>query len=70
MDLSANGFGLLLTLLLCTSFVKIATVLSICRYGLGLIGVEFGVVCLVVAFGLSVGLGLPREGPFLHARTR
>jgi flagellar biosynthetic protein FliP len=67
MDLSANGFGLLLTLLLCTSFVKIATVLSICRYGLGLIGVEFGVVCLVVAFGLSVvapppelrALGLP-----------
>jgi flagellar biosynthetic protein FliP len=67
MDLSGNGFGLLLTLLLCTSFVKIATVLSICRYGLGLVGIEFGVVCLVVALGLSVvapppelqALGLP-----------
>lgn len=54
MDLSSNGFALLLTLLLCTSFVKIATVLSICRYGLGLVGIEFGVVCLVVALGLSV----------------
>jgi flagellar biosynthetic protein FliP len=54
MDLSANGFGLLLTLLLCTSFIKIATVLSICRYGLGLVGVEFGVVCLVVALGVSL----------------
>jgi hypothetical protein len=35
-------------------------VLSIARYGLGLVGVEFGVVCLVVAVGLSL-LACPKE---------
>jgi flagellar biosynthetic protein FliP len=60
MDLSGNVLGLLLALLLFTSFVKVATVLSICRYGLGLVGIEFGVVCLVVALALSV-LATPPE---------
>jgi len=67
MDVSSATITLLLTLLLFTAFVKIATVLSICRYGLGLIGFEFGCVCLVVSLGLALffcppeltALGLP-----------
>ncbi len=48
-----------LVLLLFTSFIKITTALTIFRYGVGLTGVEFGVVCLVVAFGLSVTAAPP-----------
>jgi flagellar biosynthesis protein FliP len=46
--------NLLLALLIFTTFVKTATVLSICRYGLGLLGFEFGAVCLVVSLALSI----------------
>jgi len=49
-----SPFMLITLLLVCTTFVKIATVLSIARYGLGLLGIEFGVVCVVVATGLSL----------------
>jgi flagellar biosynthesis protein FliP len=67
MDSSSSVLSVLVALLLFTTFVKIATVLSICRYGLGLVGFEFGCVCLVVSLGLSVffcppeltALGLP-----------
>lgn len=45
---------LIAVLLVCTTFVKIATVLSIVRYGLGLLGFEFGAVCVVVAAGISL----------------
>lgn len=54
MDSSNTFISVLITLLIFTSFVKIATVLSICRYGLGLLGFEFGAVCLVVSLGLSI----------------
>jgi flagellar biosynthesis protein FliP len=53
MDASSTTLTVLLILLFFTTFVKIATVLSICRYGLGLIGFEFGCVCLVVSLGLA-----------------
>ena len=59
MDASSSSLILLVTLLLFTGFVKILTVLSICRYGLGLIGFEFGVVCLAVALGISLFLCPP-----------
>jgi flagellar biosynthesis protein FliP len=45
---------LLATLLLFTSFIKIVTALTVFRYGVGLTGFEFGVVCLLAAFGLAV----------------
>jgi flagellar biosynthetic protein FliP len=54
MEPLGTTIGVVVALLLFTSFIKVATVLSICRYGIGLVGVEFGVVCLVVAIGLSV----------------
>jgi len=54
-----TALSLVLSLLLFTSFVKIATVLSMCRYGLGLIGFEFGAVCLLVSFALAVFAGAP-----------
>ncbi|MFN4894482.1 MAG: hypothetical protein ACK5GN_12755 [Pseudomonadota bacterium] len=53
MDATSSGLSLLLALLLLTTFVKTATVLSIARYGLGLVGFEFGAVCLVVALGMA-----------------
>lgn len=67
MDSSSAVLSVLVILLLFTTFVKIATVLSICRYGLGLVGFEFGCVCLVVSLGLAAffcppeltALGLP-----------
>jgi flagellar biosynthetic protein FliP len=67
MEASSSILTVLVILLLCTTFVKIATVLSICRYGLGLIGFEFGCVCLAVSVGLAfffcppelTALGLP-----------
>jgi flagellar biosynthesis protein FliP len=59
MDATTPALALLLTLLLFTTFVKTATVLSICRYGLGLVGFEFGAVCLVVSLGLSLFLCPP-----------
>ncbi len=54
-----TSISLVLSLLLFTSFIKIATVLSICRYGLGLVGFEFGAVCLLVSLALSVFAGSP-----------
>jgi flagellar biosynthesis protein FliP len=54
METTLPAIGLIVTLLLFTTFVKTATVLSICRYGLGLLGFEFGAVCLVVSVGLSL----------------
>jgi flagellar biosynthetic protein FliP len=53
---------LLATLLLFTSFVKIVTALSVFRYGVGLIGFEFGVVCLLVSFTLAVVAAPPELG--------
>jgi flagellar biosynthesis protein FliP len=54
MDTTSAAISVIVTLLLFTTFVKTATVLSICRYGLGLLGFEFGAVCLVVSLGLSL----------------
>ncbi len=54
MEPTSSAVTLLVTLLLFTTFIKTATVLSICRYGLGLIGFEFGAVCLVVSMGLAL----------------
>jgi flagellar biosynthetic protein FliP len=54
-----TSISLVLSLLLFTSFIKIATVLSICRYGLGLVGFEFGAVCLFVSLALAVFAGSP-----------
>lgn len=51
---SPDALALIATILLFSSFVKYATVLSVFRLGSGLVGIEFGVVCLVVAFGLAV----------------
>ena len=67
MDASTTALSVLLVLLLFTTFVKTLTVLSIARYGLGLVGFEFGAVCLVVAAGIAwlacppelTALGLP-----------
>lgn len=59
MDTSSSLLTVLVLLLLFTTFVKTLTVLSICRYGLGLVGFEFGVVCLVVSLGLAVFLSPP-----------
>jgi type III secretory pathway component EscR len=67
MDATSSGLSVLLALLLFTTFVKSATVLSIARYGLGLVGFEFGAVCLIVAAGVAwistppelAALGLP-----------
>jgi flagellar biosynthesis protein FliP len=47
-------FTLLTALLLFTSFVKITTALTVFRYGAGLIGFEFGLVCLLASFCLSI----------------
>ena len=60
METSTSLFALVVTLLLFSSFVKITTVLSVFRYGAGLVGFEFGAVCLVAAFGLAVA-SLPPE---------
>lgn len=57
---SSNTFALVVTLLLFSSFVKYATVLSVFRFGTGLVGLEFGFVCLVAAFGLAV-VTIPAE---------
>lgn len=46
------GWGVVLILF--TSFIKIATVLSILRVGLGLTGVGFGIITLALALGLSL----------------
>jgi flagellar biosynthesis protein FliP len=54
-----TSISLVLSLLLFTSFIKIATVLSICRYGLGLVGFEFGAVCLFVSLAFAVFAGSP-----------
>lgn len=54
MDAPNSALSLLVALLLLTTFVKTATVLSIARYGLGLVGFEFGAVCLVVAVGMAL----------------
>ena len=53
MDATSSGLSVLIALLLFTTFVKSATVLSIARYGLGLVGFEFGAVCLLVAAGVA-----------------
>lgn len=53
MDAATSGMSIVLALLLLTTFVKTATVLSIARYGLGLVGFEFGAVCLVVALAMA-----------------
>ena len=65
MDLSAS-ISVFLAILLLSSFIKFATVLSVFRYGTGLVGVEFGVACLVAAFGLAVATLPPelRDGGF------
>lgn len=60
MDSSGSLFSLLITILLFSSFIKFTTVLSLFRYGAGLVGLEFGVVCLVAAFGLAL-VTLPPE---------
>jgi flagellar biosynthesis protein FliP len=54
-----TSISLVLSIVLFTSFIKIATVLSICRYGLGLVGFEFGAVCLLVSLALAVFTGSP-----------
>jgi len=76
MDVSSSAISIFLILLLFTTFVKTLTVLSIARYGLGLVGFEFGAVCLVVAAGLGwlasppelTTLGFP-EALFARSQT-
>ena len=51
-DISAT-FGIILTVLLLTSFVKIVTSLTILRVGLGLNQSGFGVVVIAVSLALS-----------------
>lgn len=58
--MDGSFFAALVTLLLFSSFVKFATVLSVFRYGAGLVGFELGVVTLVAALGLSFA-ALPKE---------
>jgi type III secretory pathway component EscR len=53
MDAPHSALSLLVAMLLFTTFIKTATVLSIARYGLGLVGFEFGAVCLMVAVGMA-----------------
>jgi flagellar biosynthesis protein FliP len=52
----------LAALLLFTAFVKVTTALTVFRYGVGLTGLEFGVVTLVVAFGVALGTTPPELG--------
>lgn len=58
--MESSFLGAFLALLLLSSFVKFATVLSVFRYGAGLVGFELGVVTLVVALALSFAT-LPEE---------
>ena len=58
--MDSSFFGALVALLLFSQFVKFATVLSVFRYGAGLVGFELGVVTLVAALGLAFAT-LPRE---------
>ena len=58
--MDSSFFGALIALLLFSQFVKFATVLSVFRYGAGLVGFEFGVVTLVAALGLSFAT-LPKD---------
>lgn len=60
MDVTEGIFPLLTVLLLCTSFIKFATALTVVRFGIGLTGFEFGVVSILAAFGLAV-LAAPPE---------
>lgn len=53
MDSSVYVTGIF-AILLCTAFVKIATVLTIVRVGLGLDGMAFGVVVLALTAALSL----------------
>lgn len=54
MNVTESIFPLLTVLLLCTSFIKFATALTVVRFGIGLTGFEFGVVSILAAFGLAV----------------
>ena len=58
--MDSSFFGALVALLLFSQFVKFATVLSVFRYGAGLVGFELGVVTLVAALGLAFAT-LPKE---------
>lgn len=58
--MESSFFVMLLALLLLSSFVKTATVLSVFRYGAGLVGFELGVVTLAVAAAISFA-ALPQE---------
>ena len=63
-------------ILLLTSFVKLATALSIFRFGLGLDGAVFGIVVFALALALTLPVMLPeieRAGgvdQFLHGTSR
>jgi flagellar biosynthetic protein FliP len=54
MDTAESFLQVITVLLVCTSFIKIVTVLSVLRFGMGLTGFEFGAVSLVVGFGIAV----------------
>ena len=56
MELFSGYLGALLAILILSCFVKVATVLGILRFGLGLSGPAFGIVIFVVsiAFALTV----------------
>lgn len=58
--MDSSSLGAIVALLLLSSFVKYATVLSVFRYGAGLIGFELGAVALVAALALSVAT-LPKD---------
>jgi flagellar biosynthesis protein FliP len=60
MNVTADIFPLLTAILLCTSFIKVVTTLTVVRFGIGLTGFEFGVVSILTAFGLAV-LAAPPE---------
>lgn len=58
--MDSSSLGAIVALLMLSSFVKYATVLSVFRYGAGLIGFELGAVALVAALALSVAT-LPKD---------
>ena len=51
--MSDHAIALILLLVCCTSFVKVLTTLSIFRIGLGLSGISFGVVTLILSVVLA-----------------
>jgi len=59
MPVSESFLTVVIALMLFTAFIKIATALTIFRFGAGLHGFEFGITCLLVAFALAIAAAPP-----------